>query len=139
MKNLIYKKSIYIAKPIGSHKRLIRKKDLTCLQVNDEYIKYGKSDDTAKRKKDYEFDNDGNIEFYSVVNCEALTLRQLQNLETNIGRNERIKKYRVSNPIHPPERKRQRITEWCKNLDTEILREVILEEFEKFMDQLNND
>jgi len=127
MKNTIYKKSIYIAKPIGKHNRLINKKDPTCLQVNDEYIKYGKSLDTESRKKDYEVDNDGHIIFYSVVDCKELSDSELTELETRIG--QRVKGYRQTNP----NRKILSPLEWCKDLQEDELVKVILEEFQKLI------
>lgn len=130
MKNTIYEKSIYIAKPTGSHKRLINKKDPTCLEVNDEYIKYGKSLDTESRKKDYEFDNDGHIIFYSVVDCELLNDEELTELETRIGR--RVKNYRQTNP----NRKISSPLEWCKGIELKELEEIILEEFNMLINSI---
>jgi len=119
------KKTIYIAKPTGSHLRLISKKDPTCLKVNDEYIKYGKSLHFDRRLKNYHEDNDGDINMYAVVDCDHLTDKELHNLETAIGR--RVKSYRQENPG----RKRKALLEWCKDLDEEELKNIIQEEFNK--------
>ena len=120
------KKTIYIAKPTGSHLRLISKKDPTCLKVNDEYIKYGKSLHFDRRLKNYHEDNDGDIHMYAVVDCDLLTDKELHNLETAIGR--RVRDYRQENPG----RKRKALLEWCKGLDEAILKSIIEEEFNKF-------
>ena len=119
------KKTIYIAKPTGSHFRFINKKDPTCLKVNHDFIKYGKSLNFDSRAKNYHEDNDGNVEMYPVVDCDHLTDKQLHSLETAIGR--RVKEYRQENPG----RKRRALLEWCKDLDESLLEKVIQEEFDK--------
>ena len=119
------KKTIYIAKPIGSHLRLINKRDPTCLKVNQDFIKYGKSHDIESRIKDYKKDNDDQVRMYGVVDCDHLTDEQLRKLETAVGR--RVKDYRQDNPG----RKIKALLEWCKNLDEEELKNIIQDEFNK--------
>lgn len=105
--------------------RLINKRDQTCLKVNKDFIKYGKSHDIEARIKDYKKDNDDQVKMYGVVDCDHLTNEQLRNLETAVGR--RVKEYRQENPG----RKRKALLEWCKNLDEEELKNIIHDEFNK--------
>lgn len=116
---------IYIAQPIGNRMRVIDKRRSHLMpSVNENYIKFGKSQNLKQRFKSYYFDNDGEVDFFPVLILDDFSAKELKALESLIK--SKVSAFRVRNP------KTKRPLEWLEGIELDDLRSVINKCYSEF-------